>query len=92
MLALIVYDYNSDRDQRTSEITYEQSRTSQAIAVLVDTSIDDAFAVAWAFSKNPILRTMDSQQIDPYLQSFKKLSQNRKTGHETGASTDEMAG
>lgn len=70
MLALIVYDYNADFRHQGEEIVDAQLRTSQAIAALVDAGMDDAFAAAWSFSKDPILRTMDSRQIDPYLQDL----------------------
>lgn len=70
MLALIVYDYNVEYSQRSEEVIDDQMRTGQAIAALVDVSIDDAFAIAWSFSKDPILRTMDYRQIDPHLESL----------------------
>ena len=56
MLALIVYDYNVEYWQRSEEVIDDQMRTGQAIAALVDASIDDAFAIAWSFSKDPILQ------------------------------------
>ncbi|TAK36976.1 MAG: HAMP domain-containing protein [Chloroflexota bacterium] len=70
LLALIVYGYTVSYKQRSEDIMDEQVRTSQAIGALVDASIDDALAVAWSFSKDPIVRTMDSRQIDPYLESL----------------------
>ena len=70
MLALIVYDYSLTYEQRSRDVIDNQWRTSQAIGAMVEASIDGAFAMAWAFSKDPILRTMDYRQVDPYLQSM----------------------
>ena len=42
ILALIIYDYRAGYDQLSEGILDDQMRTSQAIAALVDASIDDA--------------------------------------------------
>lgn len=70
MLALIIYEYNIVYWQLTDGVIDDQVRTSQAIAVMVDISLDDAFAIALSFSKNPVLLTMNPEQIDPYLEDL----------------------
>lgn len=67
MLALIIYDYTLDNNQWSEQVVDDQMRTGQAIAALADASIDDAFSVAWSYSHDPVLRTMDPGLIDPYL-------------------------
>lgn len=69
VLALILLEYNHDYLKWSDKILDDQLRTSQAVSALVDASIDDAFAVAWSLSRDPILQTMDPRQADPHLAS-----------------------
>jgi len=71
ILALIIYDYRAGYDQLSEGILDDQMRTSQAIAALVDASIDDALSIAQSLSQDPILQTMDPLQMDPHLASLK---------------------
>ncbi|MDO8690687.1 MAG: diguanylate cyclase [Dehalococcoidia bacterium] len=48
-------------------VLLDQLQTGQAIAALLDVSIDDAFSVAWSLSRDPILQSMDTGRADPYL-------------------------
>ncbi|MBI2954868.1 MAG: MEKHLA domain-containing protein, partial [Chloroflexi bacterium] len=70
MLGLIAYDYSVGYRQLTGSVTEDQMRTSEAIAVLTDASIDDALSIAWSMSNDPIIRTKDYRQIDPYLEKL----------------------
>ena len=67
MLALILYGYRHEYGNHSETAISDQLRTAQAIAALVDASIEDGFSVAGAFSKDPIVRTMDNRQISPYF-------------------------
>ncbi len=67
MLALIIYDYDAGYRRLRDNILGDQLRTGQAIAALADASLDEAFSTAWAFSRDPVVLTMDPARIDPYL-------------------------
>ncbi|MDP2659845.1 MAG: PAS domain S-box protein [Dehalococcoidia bacterium] len=71
MLALIVYDYNSDYRQLSDMVLADQLHTGQAVAALLEVSIDDALSVAWSLSGDPILQSLDTRRADPYLARLK---------------------
>lgn len=70
MLAAIMYNYNLAYWRMSDDLIDSEMRTGQAIAALIDASVDDAFSIAWSFSKDPVVQTMDHRQIDPYLESI----------------------
>ncbi len=73
MLLLIVYDYNNEYRRLRDTVLANQLQTSQTVAALVDSSIDDALSVAWSLSGDPILQSMDTSRADPYLAGLEQF-------------------
>lgn len=68
VLGLLLYGYREDNERRTHTVLDDQMQTAQAIALLVDASFDEAFALAWALTYDPIVQSLDPSQIDPHLE------------------------
>ncbi|MBI2953983.1 MAG: sensor histidine kinase [Chloroflexi bacterium] len=68
VLALLIYGFLDANERRVEALLDDQMQTAQAIAALVDASFDEAFALAWALTDDPLVHTFDPSQVDPHLQ------------------------
>ncbi|MCL5960393.1 MAG: PAS domain-containing protein [Chloroflexi bacterium] len=68
VLGLLIYGYREANEQRVETILDNQMQTAQAVAALVDANFDEAFALAWALTNDPLVYTLDPSRLDPHLE------------------------
>ncbi len=99
VLALLIYGYRDANERRVEAVLDDQMQTAQAIAALVDASFDQAFALAWALSDEPLVQTLDPARLDPRLAplaphfpQFEAISVLDRDGDNVGSSLPFPAG
>ncbi|WPB72968.1 cache domain-containing protein [Archangium violaceum] len=70
VLGLLLADLLSDLDRTQQDILDVQSMTAQAVAGQASETLDAAISFGWAVSKDPLLRTLDPEQLDPHLKEL----------------------
>ncbi|MCY1078913.1 ATP-binding protein [Archangium lansingense] len=70
VLGLLVVDLLSDLHRTREDILHVQFMTAQAVAGQASETLDAAMSFGWAVSKDPLLRTLDPQQLDSHLKEL----------------------
>ncbi|TAK29451.1 MAG: GAF domain-containing protein [Chloroflexota bacterium] len=68
VLVLLMLFYREANEQRIDTVLDSQMRTAQAIAGLVDAHFDEGMVLATALANDPVVHSLDSSQLDPYLE------------------------
>lgn len=68
ILGLLIYGAREANEGRVRTILDDQMQTAQAVAALVDASFDEAFALAWAITDDPLVYTFDPAKLDRLLE------------------------
>ncbi|MHB1416943.1 MAG: cache domain-containing protein, partial [Chloroflexota bacterium] len=72
VLALLLFNFQSNLQQREEVIVSNQSLTAEAVAQQVNQAFDAAIGIGWAVASTPLVQSMDPTLLDPYLLTVQK--------------------
>src|SRR5690242_15754290 len=67
VMVLMLWGYWADVRESEENVLDYQLLAAEAVAVQVEETFDAALSVAWAVANDPLIKTLDPQQLDTHL-------------------------
>jgi signal transduction histidine kinase len=74
ILAFLVFSFQAGLESQEATLMEDQSLTADAVAIQVETVIENATGLAWAVASMPLVGTLDPALLDPRLKRIASLN------------------